>query len=79
MKATFQLDNKEPKEKHVICKLRKIDLRFVILDLLECMNGEHKDDVSPAASLKFIFERLVANLDNWAINTKVMIIFHRGL
>ena len=43
------------------------------------MNGEHKDEVSPTASVKFIFDRLVANLDNWAINTKIMIIFHRGL
>ena len=43
------------------------------------MNGEHKEDVSPVASLKFIFERHVANLDNWAINTKVLIVFHRGL
>lgn len=43
------------------------------------MNGEHKDDVSPAASLKFIFERLIANLDSWAINTKILIVFHRGL
>jgi len=51
----------------------------VFVDLLECMNGEHKEDVSPTASLKFIFERHVANLDNWAINTKVLIIFHRGL
>jgi hypothetical protein len=43
------------------------------------MNGEHKDEVSPSTSLKFIFERLVNNLDNWAINVKIMIIFHRGL
>jgi hypothetical protein len=43
------------------------------------MNGEHKDEVSPAVALKFIFDRLVANLDNWAITTKIMIIFHRGL
>ena len=43
------------------------------------MNGEHKEDVSPTASLKFIFERHVANLDNFTINTKILIIFHRGL
>jgi hypothetical protein len=43
------------------------------------MNGEHKEDVSPTASLKFLFERLVANLDNHVINTKILIIFHRGL
>lgn len=49
------------------------------LDLLECLNGEHKDEVSPLAALKFIFERHISNLDNWAINTKVLIIFHRGM
>jgi len=49
------------------------------LDLLECLNGEHKDQVSPLAALKFIFERHISNLDNWAINTKVLIIFHRGM
>lgn len=65
-KATFHLDSKEPKEKHVIY-------------LLECLNGEHKDQVSPLAALKFMFERHISNLDNWAINTKVLIIFHRGL
>lgn len=43
------------------------------------MNGEHKDQVSPLAALKFIFERHISNLDNWAINTKILIIFHRGL
>ena len=47
--------------------------------LLECMNGEHKDIVSPLGSLKFILERHISNLDNWAINIKVLIIFHRAL
>lgn len=50
-----------------------------MLDLLECLNGEHKDQVSPLAALKFIFERHISNLDNWAINIKILIIFHRGL
>ena len=48
-------------------------------DLLECLNGEHKDQVSPLGALKFIFERLISNLDNWAINLKVLIVFHRAL
>lgn len=48
-------------------------------DLLECMNGEHKDQVSPLGALKFIFERHISNLDNWAINVKILIIMHRGL
>jgi hypothetical protein len=49
------------------------------IDLLECMNGEHKDDVSPQASMKFIYERMLGNLDNWAVTVKILIIFHRGL
>lgn len=48
-------------------------------DLLECMNGEHKDDIAADATLQFIFERLVGNIDNWAISTKILIILHRGL
>jgi hypothetical protein len=43
------------------------------------LNGEHKDQVSPLGALKFIFERHISNLDNWAINTKVLIVFHRSL
>lgn len=35
--------------------------------------------MSPLAALKFMFERHISNLDNWAINTKILIIFHRGL
>jgi len=33
VKATYHLDSKEPKEKHVIY-------------MLECMNGDHRDQVS---------------------------------
>jgi hypothetical protein len=43
------------------------------------MNGEHKDVISPLGSLKFILERHISNLDNWAINIKILIIFHRAL
>lgn len=43
------------------------------------MNGEHKDDILPPDSIKIIFDRLISNLDNWAINTKILIVFHRGL
>jgi len=28
-------------------------------DLLECLNGEHKDQVSPLGALKFTLEKLV--------------------
>jgi hypothetical protein len=43
------------------------------------LNGEHKDQVSPLGALKFILERHVSNLDNWAINVKILIVFHRSL
>jgi hypothetical protein len=43
------------------------------------MNGEHKDEISPDNALKQILERLITNVDNWAITTKVLIVFHRGL
>lgn len=43
------------------------------------MNGEHKDQVSPLGALKFILERLISNLDNWAVNIKILIVFHRSL
>ena len=49
------------------------------LDLLECLNGEHKDVCSPLGALKFILERYISNLDNWAINIKTLIVFHRAL
>ena len=48
-------------------------------DLLESLNGEHKDQVSPIGALKFILERHISNLDNWAITTKVFIVLHRSL
>lgn len=35
--------------------------------------------MSPLGALKFTFERHISNLDNWAINTKVLIVFHRAL
>jgi hypothetical protein len=98
-KATFHLDSKEPKEKHVICKFplltaaaekivyatRHFSLLNLIVgfdayvDLLESLNGEHKDQVSPIGALKFILERHISNLDNWSITTKVFIILHRSL
>ena len=49
------------------------------LVLLESLNGEHKEQVSPIGALKFILERHISNLDNWAINMKVLIIIHRSL
>ena len=52
---------------------------IVLLDLLESLNGEHKDQVSPIGALKFILERHISNLDNWAITTKVFIVLHRSL
>ena len=49
------------------------------VDLLESLHGEHKDQVSPIGALKFILERHISNLDNWAITTKVFIVLHRSL
>lgn len=43
------------------------------------MNSEHKDHVSAIGALKFLLERHISNLDNWAINLKCLIIFHRAL
>lgn len=43
------------------------------------MNGEHKEEIPPQVALKTILERLISNLDSWAINTKILIVFHRGL
>ena len=60
----------------MICKC---SLSQLLIDLLECLNGEHKDQVSPLGALKFILERLISNLDNWAVNTKIIIVFHRSL
>lgn len=54
-------------------------LTRAVADLLESLNGEHKEQVSPIGALKFILERHISNLDNWAINTKILIILHRSL
>ena len=35
--------------------------------------------MAPQAALKLILEKHVSNLNNWAINTKILIIFHRAL
>ena len=35
--------------------------------------------MSSVGALKFILERHISNLDNWAITTKVLIIIHRSL
>ena len=73
------MDSKEPKEKHVICKYLALLIVFMRIVLLESLNGEHKEQVSPIGALKFILERHISNLDNWAINMKVLIIIHRSL
>lgn len=49
------------------------------VDLLQSLNGDHKDQVSSIGALKFILERHVSNLDNWSVTTKVLIILHRSL
>lgn len=80
-KATFHMDTKEPKEKHVICKSPRgtsVSIFFCV-DLLECMNGEHAGDVAPEVSVEMLFERYINNISNWIMNFKILIIFHRGL
>ena len=58
-KATFSLDNKEPKEKHVIY-------------MLECFNGEHRNQIKMEGALKMLFERLIICLENWTIDVKAL-------
>jgi hypothetical protein len=65
-KATFHIDSKEPKEKHVIY-------------VMECMNGEHPKEIAKDHSLRMLIERHNVNIDDWTITTKVFIIFHRAL
>mmetsp|Transcript_15608 Transcript_15608/g.10981 ORF Transcript_15608/g.10981 Transcript_15608/m.10981 type:complete len:93 (-) Transcript_15608:1366-1644(-) len=65
-KATYHLDSKEPKEKHVIY-------------LLECMNAEHRQEITIGNAVKYILDRLTNNLDNWAVNGKTLIIIHRAM
>lgn len=54
-------------------------LDWACIDLLQSLNGDHKDQVSSLGALKLILERHISNLDNWAITTKVLIVIHRGL
>ena len=49
------------------------------VDLLQALNGDHKDQVNTVGALKYILERHVTNLDNWSVTTKVLIIVHRAL
>jgi hypothetical protein len=43
------------------------------------MNGEHLADVAPEVSVQMLFERYINNIQNWIMNFKILIIFHRGL
>lgn len=43
------------------------------------MNGEHQADVAPDVSVQMLFERYINNIQNWIMNFKILIIFHRGL
>lgn len=72
IKATFTGDSKEPKEKHVICET------IFTSDLLSCLRGDYSD-VTPEFTITKLLDRLVKNLNYWALNTKMYIIFHRGL
>ena len=85
IKATYHHDSKEPKEKHVMCKLLfkifnylNFDL-IAFVDVIECLRGSHKSEVSPKDAFNRLFERLLKNLSSWACLTKVYVILHRCL
>lgn len=49
IKATYHLDSKEPKEKHVLCKLDRVQIsnsESFLIDLIECFKGLHYE-ISP--------------------------------
>lgn len=47
--------------------------------MLECLNGDHPDEITSVNAVKGIYTRHVSNTDNWAINLKSLIIFHRAV
>ena len=76
IKATYHLDSKEPKEKHVMCKHKFILSLF--LDIIECLRGAHQE-VSPKETFNLMFERYLKNLSSWSLTTKTLVIMHRCL
>ena len=51
----------------------------ILLDLLECLNGDHPDEITSINAVKGLYTRHVSNTDNWAITMKTLISFHRAL
>jgi hypothetical protein len=65
-KATFPLDTKEPKEKHV---------QFII----ECLSGEQSDLISYTDAYAFFLKRYTEKTDTMISVVKCYIILHRYL
>lgn len=51
----------------------------IFADLLECLNGDHPDEITSINAVKGLYTRHVSNTDNWAITMKTLISFHRAL
>lgn len=51
----------------------------MVVDMLECFNGDHPEEITNVNAIKSLFTRHVSNTDNWAINLKSLIIFHRTI
>lgn len=43
------------------------------------MNGDHPEEITAINAVKGMYTRHVSNTENWAINMKTLIIFHRAL
>lgn len=72
------MDSKEPKEKHVICRLALLTVNF-FLDIMEVLRGTVMTDVTPAQAMGHIIQRFLKNISSWACTTKIFIILHRCL
>ena len=75
IKATNDGDVKEPKEKHLICKICK---RLSIV-ILECMKGKHLELIRPKDALAKLFDRFFNNLRSFSLMIKSLVILHRAL
>lgn len=76
IKATYDGDVKEPKEKHLVCKLL---LYFNVIVILECTKGKHLELIRPKDALSKLFERFFNNLRSFSLMVKSLIILHRAL
>lgn len=49
------------------------------IDMLECFNQDHPEEITASNAVKGLYTRHVSNIDNWAITMKSLIIFHRAI